>query len=140
MISSVKRKDDAVNWLLLDRASFANLCTALNSVFKSSDEWVFARAHQSYLLKMNLGCFFSALIAVGDFRFEEARSTIFSASSTSPPRKHPRNTRVTSSGEQGAMAKYNFKAITLGVRELTVALTLIFTCEKIVFLEQNNNV
>ena len=106
MISSVKRKDDAVNWLLLDRASFANLCTALNSVFKSSDEWVFARAHQSYLLKMNLGCFFSALIAVGDFRFEEARSTIFSASSTSPPRKHPRNTRVTSSEELGTMSKF----------------------------------
>ena len=100
---SVLRTGKMTRFLLLinyyDRAPFANFSAALNSVFKSSNVWVFDRAHQSYFLKTNLGCFFSAFI-VGLLQ-TISRSAIFGASSSSPPRKHPRNARVIYAEERG---------------------------------------
>ena len=45
-------------------------------------------------------------------------------SSTSIPRKHPRNERVTSAEELGTMSKNNLRAITLGIRAIYGGFTL----------------
>ena len=85
------------------------------------------------------GLFFSPLLLLdlktsndfGSFRFEEARSALFSASSTYPPRKNARV--INSRGRAGTLEYKTY------LEELTEALTLIFTCENIVLLEQNND-